>query len=109
MVVRELDGTVTTYDGVDVEGDGVERLLTELFTEHWPAVTVGPLVEGDACPSPAGSGRSSGARSVGATPAPPRWGGRGGGGRSASSRACSRSARPAPRAPTPRSRPTGLA
>ena len=42
MVVRELDGTVTTYDGVDVEGDGVERLLTELFTEHWPAVTVGP-------------------------------------------------------------------
>src|SRR5947208_11446682 len=48
MVVRELDGTVTTYNGVDVEGDGVERLLTELFTEHWPAVTVGPLVEGAA-------------------------------------------------------------
>ena len=48
MVVRELDGTVTTYDEVGVEGDGVERLLTELFTEHWPAVTVGPLVEGAA-------------------------------------------------------------
>ena len=48
MVVRELDGTVTTYDEVDVEGDGVERLLTELFTEHWAAVTVGPLVEGAA-------------------------------------------------------------
>src|SRR5438445_5053180 len=48
MVVRELDGTVTTYDEVDVEGAGVERLLTELFTEHWPAITVGPLVEGAA-------------------------------------------------------------
>src|SRR5438094_10615278 len=48
MVVRELDGTVTTYDELDVEGDRVERLLTELFTEHWPAVTVGPLVEGAA-------------------------------------------------------------
>src|SRR2546426_4344449 len=48
MVVRELDGTVTTYDEVGVEGDGVERLLTELFTEQWPAVTVGPLVEGAA-------------------------------------------------------------
>ena len=48
MVVRELDGTVTTYDEVDVDGDRVERLLTELFTEHWAAITVGPLVEGAA-------------------------------------------------------------
>ena len=46
MVVRELDGTVTTYDEVDVDGDRVERLLTELFTEHWAAITVGPLIEG---------------------------------------------------------------
>src|SRR5205823_1950342 len=49
MVVRELDGTVTTYDEVDVECDGVERLLTALFTEHWAAVTVGPLAEGGSC------------------------------------------------------------
>src|SRR5881296_659042 len=48
MVVREVDGTVTTYDEVDVEGDRVERLLTELFTEHWAELTVGPLVEGAA-------------------------------------------------------------
>ena len=48
MVVREVDGTVTTYDEVDVEGDRVERLLTELFTEHWAEITVGPLVEGAA-------------------------------------------------------------
>src|SRR5947208_3473320 len=48
MVVRELDGTVTTYDEVDVDGDRVERLLTELFSEHWAAITVGPLVEGAA-------------------------------------------------------------
>src|SRR5438046_10468323 len=48
MVVRELDGPVPTYDEVDVVADGVERLLTELFTEHWAAVTVGPLVEGAA-------------------------------------------------------------
>src|SRR2546430_14674054 len=48
MVVREVDGTVTTYDEVDVEGARVERLLTELFTEHWAEITLGPLVEGAA-------------------------------------------------------------
>src|SRR5205809_7717754 len=48
MVVHGLDGTVTTYDEVNVEGDSVERLLTALFTENWPAVTVGPLIEGAA-------------------------------------------------------------
>ena len=29
---RELDGSVTEYFDVDVRGDRVERLLTELFT-----------------------------------------------------------------------------
>jgi hypothetical protein len=43
---RELDGTVTEYFEVDVAGDRVERLLTELFTEHWAGLTVGPLVQG---------------------------------------------------------------
>jgi hypothetical protein len=43
---RELDGTVTEYFDVDVRGDRVERLLTELFAEHWQALTVGPLIQG---------------------------------------------------------------
>lgn len=47
-VEYELDGTTTTYDEVSAEGGRVERLLTELFTEHWQAITVGPLIEGAA-------------------------------------------------------------
>ena len=43
---RELDGTLTEYFDVDVRGDRVECLLTELFTEHWRALTVGPLLQG---------------------------------------------------------------
>ncbi len=38
----------TTYFDVSVEGDRIERLLTELFTEHWAEITVGPLIEGAA-------------------------------------------------------------
>jgi hypothetical protein len=44
----ELDGTVTEYDDIAVDGDRIERLLTEIFTEHWTQVTVGPLIEGAA-------------------------------------------------------------
>ncbi len=47
-VERELGGTVTAYFDVSVAGDRIERLLTELFTEHWAEVTVGPLIEGAA-------------------------------------------------------------
>ena len=47
-VERELNGTVTTYFDVSVAGDRIERLLTELFTEHWAEITVGPLIEGAA-------------------------------------------------------------
>ncbi len=47
-VEREVDGTVTRYFDAPVEGDRIERLLTELFTEHWAEVTVGPLLEGAA-------------------------------------------------------------
>jgi len=47
-VERGLDGTATEYHDMAVEGDGVERLLTELFTEHWAKLTVGPLIEGAA-------------------------------------------------------------
>ncbi|PYN21278.1 MAG: hypothetical protein DMD99_20210 [Candidatus Rokuibacteriota bacterium] len=47
-IERDLDGTTTEYHDMAVEGDGVERLLTELFTEHWAQLTVGPLIEGAA-------------------------------------------------------------
>ena len=45
---RELDGTITEYDDIAVDGDRIERLLTELLTEHWAEITVGPLIEGAA-------------------------------------------------------------
>jgi len=47
-IERDLGGTTTEYYEVDVRGDRVERLLTELFTEHWARLTVGPLIEGAA-------------------------------------------------------------
>lgn len=43
---RELDDSVTEYFDVDVGGARVERLLTELFTQHWAGLSVGPLVQG---------------------------------------------------------------
>jgi len=45
-VERELDGTLTEYFDVDVRGDRVERLLTELLTKHWRGLSVGPLIQG---------------------------------------------------------------
>jgi hypothetical protein len=48
MIERELDGTTTQYDDVPAAGDTVERLLTELFSEHWAEIVVGPLIEGAA-------------------------------------------------------------
>ena len=45
VVEQELDGTTIEYEEIPVEGDRVERLTTELFTEHWAHVTVGPLVQ----------------------------------------------------------------
>jgi len=47
-VEHELDGTTTEYDDVPVAGDHVERLLRELFTEHWAEITVGPILQGAA-------------------------------------------------------------
>ena len=46
--VRDADGTTTEYDEIAVGGDRIERLLTELFTDHWADVTVGPIIEGAA-------------------------------------------------------------
>ena len=45
-IERELDGSTTEYHDMTVEGDGVERLLSEIFTEHWAKITAGPLIEG---------------------------------------------------------------
>ena len=45
---RDADGTVTVYDAVPVDGDAVERLLTEIFAEHWRVVFAGPVIEGAA-------------------------------------------------------------
>jgi len=45
---REPDGTLSDYDDIAVDGDRIERLLTELFSVHWAEVTVGPLIEGAA-------------------------------------------------------------
>jgi hypothetical protein len=42
------DGTTTEYDDIDVAGDCVQRLLTEIFTEHWADVFAGPIIEGAA-------------------------------------------------------------
>ena len=47
-VERDADGSVTEYDEVSVDGDRVQRLLTEIFTEHWAQVFAGPVIEGAA-------------------------------------------------------------
>lgn len=48
VLAHELDGTVTEYVEIPVSGDCVERLMTELFRDHWPEITVGPLIQGAA-------------------------------------------------------------
>ena len=48
VVVREPDGTTTHYADVPVAGDTIERLMTELFRDHWAAVFAGPVIEGAA-------------------------------------------------------------
>ena len=47
-VEREADGALTEYDDVAVDGDRVQRLLTEIFTDHWAEVFAGPVIEGAA-------------------------------------------------------------
>jgi hypothetical protein len=47
-VERGADGSVTAFDEVSVEGDRVERLLTELFSKHWRDIFAGPVIEGAA-------------------------------------------------------------
>jgi hypothetical protein len=47
-VEHEPGGSVTEYDEIAVRGDVVERLLTEIFTEHWAEICAGPVIEGAA-------------------------------------------------------------
>jgi hypothetical protein len=45
-VEHEVDGSTIHYFAVPVEGDRIERLMTELLSEHWAQLTVGPLLQG---------------------------------------------------------------
>jgi hypothetical protein len=45
-VEHEVDGSTIEYFELDVTGDRIERLMTELFREHWAHLTVGPLIQG---------------------------------------------------------------
>jgi hypothetical protein len=47
-LVHEADGTTTRYDEVPVGGDAVERLMLEIFREHWARIFAGPVIEGSA-------------------------------------------------------------
>jgi hypothetical protein len=47
-VVREPDGTTTEYHEVPVAGNTVERLMTEIFRDHWADIFAGPVIEGAA-------------------------------------------------------------
>jgi hypothetical protein len=42
-IEREADGSTTTYFEVAVAGDHVERLMREIFGDHWAQVTAGPI------------------------------------------------------------------
>ena len=47
-IEREPDGSTTEYFEVPVAADHVERLMREVFDDHWAHVTVGPIIEGSA-------------------------------------------------------------
>ena len=47
-IEQEADGSTTEYFEVSVAGDQVERLMREVFTDHWAHVVVGPIIEGSA-------------------------------------------------------------
>jgi len=45
---RDPGDSGTEYDDIAIQGDVVERLLTELFTGHWAEISAGPVIEGAA-------------------------------------------------------------
>jgi hypothetical protein len=44
----ETDEPRMKYAEVAVSGDAVERLMTEIFRDHWAAIYAGPVIEGAA-------------------------------------------------------------
>src|SRR5262249_39578890 len=48
VVERGPGDTITEYDEVPVQGDVVERLMTEIFGRHWAEIFAGPVIEGAA-------------------------------------------------------------
>lgn len=44
----EVDGSAMECHDVPVGDDRIERLMMEIFTEHWSKITTGPLVQGGA-------------------------------------------------------------
>ena len=47
-VVHEADGSITRYADVAVTGDTIERLMLEVFRDHWAEIFAGPIIEGAA-------------------------------------------------------------
>jgi hypothetical protein len=47
-VVVNVDGSRTEYDDISTEPAVLERLLREIFEQHWDGVTVGPILQGAA-------------------------------------------------------------
>ena len=47
-VVVNVDGSRTEYDDMSPEPAELERLLREIFEQHWDGITVGPILQGAA-------------------------------------------------------------
>jgi hypothetical protein len=47
-VVVNVDGSRTEYDDISTEPAVLERLLRDIFEQHWDGVTVGPILQGAA-------------------------------------------------------------
>ncbi len=47
-VVVNLDGSRTEYDDISTDVEVLERLLREIFEQHWDGITVGPILQGAA-------------------------------------------------------------
>src|SRR5919109_2419772 len=47
-VIVNVDGSRTEYDDISTDPTTLERLLREIFEQHWDGVTVGPILQGAA-------------------------------------------------------------
>ena len=46
QVVHNLDGSTTEYTNIPLTSGRLERLLRELFVEHWREIVFGPCIQG---------------------------------------------------------------